>query len=195
MSTQRRPAAAKTPRSGRTIILVTIAVIVLIGALLVLQETTRSEPGFALADQGNLHLAELNDPHTPYNSTPPTSGPHMPFLTQPGIYDEQVPDVVQVHNLEDGFVNVQYDCPSGCDELAAQLEDIVTSYVTSYLARGSEGRVLMGPYSGITDPETGQRRRIALTAWTRLETFDDLDADRITAFIDAYIGIDHHVLQ
>jgi hypothetical protein len=35
-------------------------------------------------------------------------------------------------------------------------------------------------------------RRIALTAWTRLETLDDVDEARIDRFIRAYRGIDHH---
>ena len=190
MSTQRRGAATNDGGRGKLIIIVTVAVVVLIGALLILQEATRSEPGVSLGDQGNFHLVELDDPHTPFNSSPPTSGPHMPFLTSPGIYEEQVPDVIQVHNLEDGYVNIQYDCPDGCAELVTQMTDLAESY----LSRGSEGRVLMGPYSGITDPETGQSRRIALTAWTRLETFDEFDSDRITTFIHPYIGLDHHVL-
>ncbi len=162
----------------------------LIIALLVLQEALRYEPGHELPDQGNLHLFALNQPHEPYNSSPPTSGPHMPSLLPPDIYPEQVPDEMQVHNLEDGFVNVQYDCPEGCLELVTQL----TELVNEYLAEG-EGRVLMGPYEGITDPETEQRHRIALTAWTRLEVFDDFDAERIHSFIDAYRGLDHHVAQ
>jgi hypothetical protein len=35
--------------------------------------------------------------------------------------------------------------------------------------------------------------RIALTAWTRIDTFDESDEGRIVRFIDAYRGIDHHV--
>jgi hypothetical protein len=34
--------------------------------------------------------------------------------------------------------------------------------------------------------------RIALTAWQRLDKFDEFDADRIRAFIERYEGIDHH---
>ena len=36
------------------------------------------------------------------------------------------------------------------------------------------------------------KTRIALTAWTRLDTFDEFDENRIVRFIDAYRGIDHH---
>ncbi len=175
-------------RSGIIIIAVTLFAILLIGAVLILQEITTEEPGIARADQGNHHLTTVEEAHEPYNSSPPTSGPHMPYLFPADIYPDQVRDEVQVHNLEDGYVNIQYDCPDGCDELVAQL----TTLTNEYLAVPGT-LVLMGPYRGITDPVTGQRHRIALTAWTRLDTFDDFEEERIRAFIDAYEGLDHHV--
>jgi hypothetical protein len=36
------------------------------------------------------------------------------------------------------------------------------------------------------------KTRIALTAWTRIDTMDQLDEGRVRRFIDAYRGIDHH---
>ena len=189
MSQRRRNAvSAGGNRSGIIIFGLTIVGLLLIGGLLIAQELLREEPGYALEDQGNYHLAEMDEPHVPYNSSPPTSGPHMAWLTPGDIYDVQVPDEVQVHNLEDGHVNVQYDCPDGCDELVSQLAEIVTEYLEQ-----PDGRVLMGPYEGIADPVTNQRRRIALTAWTHIDTFDDFDEERVRTFIDAYMGIDHHV--
>ena len=190
MSQRRRNAidGSGGSRSGIIIIAATVAGILLIGALLVLQEVLHEEPGFALDSQGNFHLEAEDQPHLPYNSSPPTSGPHMPYLAPGAIYADQVPDEVQIHNLEDGHVNIQYDCPDGCDELVTQLTEIVDEYLA-----GPDGRVLMGPYSGIMDPITEQSRRIALTAWTRLDTFDEFDEERIRSFINAYVGLDHHV--
>src|SRR5439155_482264 len=40
-------------------------------------------PGQKFADQGNLHVQTLGDPHEPYNSTPPTSRPHVSPLAPP----------------------------------------------------------------------------------------------------------------
>jgi hypothetical protein len=45
--------------------------------------------------------------------------------------------------------------------------------------------VILAPYPNL---ET----RIALTAWGRIDTFEDFDEQRIVRFIDAYGGIDHH---
>jgi hypothetical protein len=36
------------------------------------------------------------------------------------------------------------------------------------------------------------KSRIALTAWTRLDTLEDFDEGRVARFIETYRGIDHH---
>jgi len=133
-------------------------------------------PGVKLEDQGNAHIQMASEPHSPYNSDPPTSGPHLPYIAPWGIHTEPIARELQVHNLEDGGVVVQYRCATPCPELAAKLAEIVRRYET---------QVILAPYPGM-------RTRIALTAWTRLDAFDDFDEARIVRFIRAYRGIDHH---
>ena len=133
-------------------------------------------PGAPMPDQGNLHINTPEEPHTPYNSDPPTSGPHLPYVAPWGIHTEPIVKELQVHNLEDGGVMVQYHCATTCPDLVAKLTEIVRRYET---------QVILAPYPGM-------RTRIALTAWTRLDAFDDLDEARIVRFIRAYRGIDHH---
>ena len=167
----------------------------LVGAVIVLglifiayQEATRERPGVSIADLGNLHIDAIDAEHEPYNTSPPTSGPHIGNVAPSSIYTEQIPDEVQVHNLEDGFVIVHYYCPEGCDELVGQLTDAVAPHLGA-----TDSRVILEPYAPILDSVTDEPRRIALTAWTRIDTFDEFDEVRINAFIDAYQGIDHHV--
>jgi len=81
---------------------------------------------------------------------------------------------LQVHNLEDGGVVVQYNCE--CPDLVTKLKAIVDKY---------DRHVILAPYPGM-------KHKIALTAWTRLDTLDELDEGRILRFIEAYRGIDHH---
>jgi len=69
---------------------------------------------------------------------------------------------------------VQYNCE--CPELAEQLKKVVQGY---------DKYVILAPYPSM-------KTRIALTAWTRIDTFDDFDERRIRRFINAYRGIDHH---
>jgi hypothetical protein len=131
-------------------------------------------PGQKFPDQGNLHVQTANDPHEPYNSTPPTSGPHLPYIAPWGVHTKPIGNELQVHNLEDGGVMVQYNCE--CPELVDKLAGVV---------RRHDRYVILAPYPTM-------KSRIALTAWTRLETLDDFDAARIERFIKAYRGIDHH---
>ena len=131
-------------------------------------------PGQKLPSQGNLHIQSAKDPHEPYNSTPPTSGPHLPYIAPWGVHTKPIDNELQVHNLEDGGVMVQYNCD--CPELADKLAAIVRRY---------DRNVILAPYPTM-------KSRIALTAWTRLETLEEFDAARIERFIKAYRGIDHH---
>ena len=133
------------------------------------------EPGRVMVGQGNTHLQSPGSPHPPYNSLPPTSGSHVPWLARWGVHRIPIPWEVQVHNLEDGGVLVQYSCPSACPDLAGKLEALAGKYE----------RLIVAPYPLMTD-------RITLTAWERVDLLTDYDEARITAFIDAYIGKDHH---
>ena len=131
-------------------------------------------PGVQFADQGNLHVPSADTPHVQYNSEPPTSGPHLPYIAPWGVHTRLIVRELQVHNLEDGGVVVQYNCE--CPDLVAKLKAIVDKY---------DKQVILAPYPGM-------QHKIALTAWTRLDTMDELDEGRITRFIEAYRGIDHH---
>lgn len=131
-------------------------------------------PGTFVASQGNAHVQLATDPHPPYNSDPPTSGAHLPYLAPWGIHTRPIPKELQVHNLEDGGVMVQYGCE--CPELVEQLAGVVKRY---------RDHVILAPYPGM-------KSKIALTAWTRIDTLDEFDEKRIVRFIEAYRGRDHH---
>jgi hypothetical protein len=135
----------------------------------------RDGPGVAVSSQGNEHVDTPLAEHAAYNSNPPTSGPHTPYLAEWGVHRIPIPPETQVHNLEDGGVLLQYSCPTPCPDLTEQLEAISTQYE----------RVIVAPYPLM-------ERRIALTAWERIDLLDEFDEKRITAFIEAYHGKDHH---
>lgn len=133
-------------------------------------------PGTAVPSLGNAHIQTAAEPHPPYNSDPPTSGPHLPYLAPWGVHTVPIAKELQVHNLEDGGVLLQYHCPEGCPELVEKLRAMVSRY---------EKHVILAPYPGMD-------KRIALTAWGRIDKLDEFDESRIARFITAYKGIDHH---
>lgn len=139
---------------------------------------TTGSAGEFVASLGNRHIAPSEVGLVRYNSDPPTSGPHLPSIAQWGVHENPVPKELQVHNLEDGGVVIQYNCSQAdqqCKTLIQKLSQIVRRYDHAILA----------PYPGLS-------HRIALTAWSRIDKFDDFDEKRIVRFIESYIHIDHH---
>ncbi len=151
-----------------------IGLIVVLLVAGVIYMATRPKPGEAVPSLGNTHIQPPQE--ASYNTRPPTSGSHFSGLARWGVHSEPIVDELAVHNLEDGGVLVQYDCPDGCDALIGQLVGVMDNY---------DSQVIIAPYP---DMET----RIALTAWGRIDAFDEFDEDRIVQFIEAYRGIDHH---
>ena len=128
--------------------------------------------GINLAVQPFGPHVQLGETHPPYNSRPATSGWHRGAVARWGVYvDARIPDEVLVHNLEHGGIGIHFNCVEGCPDLIGDLAEIAGRY----------DKVVMSPYPDMDS-------RIALTAWTFLDAFDEFDERRITAFIDAHIS-------
>ncbi|MSQ11978.1 MAG: DUF3105 domain-containing protein [Dehalococcoidia bacterium] len=106
-----------------------------------------------------------------YNSVPPTSGPHWPIWERCGVAAQPVPIAKQVHNLEHGFVLVQYSTKDQAviDELERITKDLP----------GFPNYYLIAPYADMPYP-------IALTAWRVLLPLDAVDEATIREFAQAY---------
>ncbi|MDZ7799936.1 MAG: DUF3105 domain-containing protein [Trueperaceae bacterium] len=157
-----------------------IGVVALIAVPIALQIIQSANlPGERFASQGNRHIA-LGTNVPDYNSDPPTSGPHTPDLASWGTYEpgDEVNDQRLIHNMEDGGVILWY---RPAEDAAATNERI------SVLEQASRGyrRVVIAPRPDMETPFT-------LTAWQRLQRFDEPDVDAMRTFVDAYEGIDHH---
>jgi hypothetical protein len=166
--------------------LLIVAAIAAVGAAVALQSGDGSEPPDypypfeTFEDQGRNHIPP-GQVHDGYNSVPPTSGPHSSQAAPWGVSDLELPKEVPVHNMEHGGVVVWYNCaggPSALDESACEeLRDGLAGIVEG--ARGDGKLVLMTAYSDMP-------HRIALTAWRTLDGFDEFDAARVRAFIEAF---------
>ncbi|HZY31434.1 MAG TPA: DUF3105 domain-containing protein [Candidatus Methylomirabilis sp.] len=158
---------------GRVALYAAVSVVLLVSAYWAYGKLTEKITWNTVQTLPSPHIP-LGTSHPPYNSDPPTSGPHTDGLARWGVHTEPIPKEMQVHNLEDGGVVINYACRD-CPELVDQLKAIAGRY----------DRVVLAPYPGMD-------RKIALTAWGRIDTFDEFDDGRITKFIKAHIGIDHH---
>lgn len=157
-----------------------IGIVALIAIPIVLNVVRQSNlPGERFPSQGNTHV-RLGAETPAYNSNPPTSGWHTSDLAGWGAYlpDDDVPsDQRLVHNMEDGGVILWYrpgDDREPAEQVAA-LQEVAGSYRRTVIV-----------------PREDMPTTYALTAWQRLQRFDDLDREAMRAFLQAYEGIDHH---
>ncbi|MBI2089555.1 MAG: DUF3105 domain-containing protein [Deltaproteobacteria bacterium] len=158
----------------------------LVGALLVgaagywaYHQWASGMPGQFVASMGNRHITTSAIGVNAYNSDPPTSGPHLPSIASWGIHENPIPKELQIHNLEDGGIVVQYNCRPQAEEECRTLVEKLAQIVKRY------DHAILAPYPGMS-------HKIALTAWSRIDKFNDFDEKRIVRFIEAYIGLDHH---
>jgi hypothetical protein len=132
-------------------------------------------PGDAVrTSDGNLHLDKIDAtlPAT-YSSDPPASGWHYFQWASAGAYDKTVPDTVLVHNLEHGYVVIDYNyTPAQCPALASKLTQLAKAY----------NKVIVNPRPDPVAP------KIALTAWGRLEKLDGYDEAEISRFIKYWMS-------
>jgi len=120
--------------------------------------------GDAYQSQGREHIAEDAD-HAPYNSNPPTSGPHASEVDW-GIYDEELPDERLIHNIEHGGIWISY---KGINE--KELEELKS------IAKNYPQRVVLTLRSKNDD-------KIAVASWKRLLSLDMVDKEKIIEFIE-----------
>lgn len=162
------------------LILIGVGIVVAIPTLLAIVRTAR-EPGERIRSQGNLHIDSVDVAHPPYNSDPPTSGWHIGSLGRRGNFIEPVADEILIHNLEDGDVILWYRAgtPEENEREAERLETVLAG------VRGNREQTIIMPREGLDS-------RYVLTAWQRLQRFDDIDEEGMRTFIEAYIGLDHH---
>ena len=145
-----------------------VVVVGLIGFAVTRPEPIELEGLETFADLRGGHLQQ-GDPAPSYNSSPATSGPHSPSSTACGIYTEEIPDVVQVHNLEHGTVVIQY-LPVVADGALAQIQEF---------AREKGTHILVAPRADLTHP-------VVVTGWTRMLRLENADLDAIGVFYDRF---------
>ncbi len=132
-------------------------------------------PGLTFPDQGNAHLRP-GEPHPSYNSSPPTSGPHVPepvVSDRAGLNDDQLLQALSVGN-----VLLMYGTPTPPPGLAS-LANTVTGPFTPALARSGQAVILAR--------RPGTAGVVGL-AWTHMVRVGSASDPLLRQFIDAWLG-------
>ena len=118
----------------------------------------------AVPTMGALHVA-IGQPHAPYNSTPPTSGPHYDKSAAWGDSHATIPEETWIHNLEHGGIAALYNCPQGCPGLVQSLGDFLKK---GPFSKYGYVKMVVTPYSKIPN-------KLTLVAWSFYLPLADYD--------------------
>jgi hypothetical protein len=123
-------------------------------------------PGTAVPILPSPHVSQAAIASARYDSSPPTSGPHFPFVIAPGVYDSPIPDGLALHAMEHGHIVVHYAPGISPRDLEALRR----------LAKRYSRDVVLAPYPHLSTP-------VVVTAWARIDQLATVDEARITAFV------------
>ncbi len=114
--------------------------------------------------QKAVHISNP-DEHEPYNSNPPTSGPHLGSTVGWGIYNTPLLDEQVLHSLEHGGIWISY-----------KDIDKQTKANLKAVAKANPGSVILSP-------RPNDDSNIALASWGRLLKLGSYDEQVILNFI------------
>jgi hypothetical protein len=130
---------------------------------------------------GRQHVQKLKSAFQ-YNSFPPTSGPHYPIPAIWNIYDQPVPEIRLVHNLEHGGIVVQY---------GSKVPKTAVDQIAGWYAQSPNAVIVapLGPLDQIPAKAPADAdSKIYLTAWTHVAACTSFDQGAFDRFRDDYRG-------
>ena len=143
-----------------------------------LSETTAAEAGCTpietYPDMGTAHIRP-GQSHKPYNSNPPTSGPHYAVPADTGFYEDSTtmdPEQL-VHNLEHGQIVIWYR-PTVNGLLEEQVEQLVSQEPDATV--------------GAPFPDMNEPYNIVLTSWTRARACEQASQEVVDHFRRRFQG-------
>jgi hypothetical protein len=171
---------------------ITIGAVVIVGVLVIVLIVAQRKSGTGPV-QDNVGVAEgqagcgdveefeeqkaehigIDEEHAPYNSSPPTSGPHYEIPAETTFFTDQIPEEQVVHNLEHGAIVIWYS-PDAPEETLDDIEALVDQEPTATVAL---------PYTDLESPYT-----FALSGWTVLQKCEKVSQDVVDEFRSDYQG-------
>lgn len=154
---------------------VIIGAVLVLGVVVVFRDRLQSPPlqllGQEYEDDGTRHLSS-GEPAPSYKTSPPVSGPHDQESAEWGYYDQELPDIKAIHNLEHGGIWVSYQPNVITDEQKDQLRDLAKKY---------NKRLIVSPRTQNDSP-------IAIASWRRLEKSETLNLETVKQFLTTNVN-------
>jgi hypothetical protein len=128
--------------------------------------------------QEAAHVEELPADYE-YNSTPATSGLHSPVTAIWNLYDQPVPQINYIHNLEHGGMIVQYGSEVSAEDIAS---------LANWYGQDSRG-LIVGPLAqDLEEQDPTLADQIVVTSWTHMLRCGSFDEEALNDFSDDYRG-------
>lgn len=118
----------------------------------------------SVANEAGVHMP-IGTPIS-WSSNPPAIGAHYPTWAGWDRHYQQLDRGYYVHNLEHGGVALLYNCPAGCPDVIAALEDVTrNASVDSTCAAPVRNRIIVA-----ADPLMPPEIQVAAVAWGQVYT-------------------------
>lgn len=133
------------------------------------------------AEQSRDHI-DVGAEHDPYNSTPPTSGPHYGTPADPGFYPNPLEPEQLVHNLEHGQLVIWYD-PQASASAVEGIQALVEDANSRAQRAGFVEPLLAAPFEGL---DSGFD--YSLSGWRNLQSCESYSRTAIDDFRTEFQG-------
>jgi len=182
-----------SPRRAQLIFIILAAVIIIaaaaVGIGFIMSSGGGDDGGGAIGDEGTCQMQTfeaLEASHVPelpegyeYNSVPATSGLHNSQTAIWNLYDQPVPQINYVHNLEHGGLVIQYGSEVPQAEVAA---------LADWYQQDTRGVVVAPLSEEMEEEDSALADKIVANSWTHMMRCTTFDASAFDEFSDDYRG-------
>ena len=124
------------------------------------------------------HVEKLRGDYE-YNSLPATSGLHSPTTAIWNLYDQPVPEINYVHNLEHGGIVIQYGSEVPAEDIAS---------LADWYGQDTRGLVVAPLSEKFQEEDPTLADQIVATSWTHMLRCGSFDEEALSDFTDDYRG-------
>lgn len=158
--------------------IISLVIVGFVGFMLVKNQSRPAQserPGTAHEDKGQKHVADGTKLYG--GAIPPTSGDHAsPVKWQ--AYDQEVPDVNTIHNLEHGGIVINYSPDLPADQVAK-----IKSLFTKPYSRST-----FKPIKAVIAPRAANESPIIMSSWTRNLKLAAYDEEKMVQYYLRNVG-------